>query len=616
MAFDKPSTKDIPDSPGTYLFRDAHKRVIYVGKAKSLRNRIPNYFGTLLNNRIEAMVGQSADVEWIVTSNEVEALQLEVSLIKEHRPRYNIKYTDDKSYPYLALTTSEEFPRATVTRGRKKKGDRFYGPFAHAYAIRETLDLLLRVFPIRSCSKGVFDRARSQSRPCLLFHIGRCSAPCTGEIDTEGHRELVKKFGDFMAGKHDPVIDELTELMNEASKSQDYENAARFRDRLLAVRKVIEKQQMVTAKEDNLDAIAFEGDPLEAAFQVFFVRSGRMVGRKGFIVDRVEDLSEAELMGRFLETLYGEDTGEVPREINMNVAPAGKAVLEEWLSGMRGGPVRIHVPRRGSKKALIDTVRQNAKEAFIQSRLKRAGDFAARSKALNDLQVHLDLPDPPLRIECFDISNLGPAEVVGSMVVFEDALPKKSDYRKFKIHGVEGQDDVASMGEVIKRRFARFLEEEKQPPDASKRFSYRPSLVVVDGGKGQLNRTVEAMSELGVVGIPVVSLAKKYEEVFVPGESAARVLPRGSEALYLLQRLRDEAHRFAITYQRQRHRKAATNSVIDRLPGVGPVRRKALLKHFGSTKRLRQAEPEEISEVEGIGPALAGQIYEFLRRSV
>ncbi|HEX2053532.1 MAG TPA: excinuclease ABC subunit UvrC [Actinomycetota bacterium] len=611
----RPATADIPDSPGVYLFRDANGRVVYVGKAKSLKHRIPNYFGTGLHPRTTSLVHNAAQVEWIMTNNEVEALQLEVTLIKQHQPRFNVKYRDDKSYPYLTVSFSEEVPRAKVTRGKKNKLDRYYGPYAHAYAIRETLDLLLRVFPIRTCSKGVYDRAARTGRPCLLFHIGRCSGPCVGEVTAEEHLEIVDKFCAFLDGEHDQVVKDLEARMAKAAESMEYEQAARARDQLIAVRKVIERQEMVGSRREDYDAVAFHGDDLEASFQVFFVRGGRVVGRKGFIVDRVEALTDPELVHTFLESLYAEFQ-EVPKGVLVKTAPASAEVLEAWLSERRGSAVRIKVPERGSKRRLLETVERNAKEAFDRNRLKRSADFASRSRALNELQEELGLPEAPLRIECFDISNLGPTDVVGSMVVFEDALPKKSDYRKFKVAGVAGQDDFASMGEVIERRFARYLKDKDLPVEKKGRFAYPPGLVVVDGGKGQLNRAVEVMAGLGITDIPVVSLAKRLEEVYVPGQPDPILLPRGSEALYLMQRIRDEAHRFAITFQRQRRGKRMTESTLDRLPGVGPARRKALLRHFGSTKGLREATPEEISEVPGIGAGLAEKIHERLRSAV
>lgn len=558
------------------------------------------------------MVAEAASVEWIVTSNEIEALQLEVTLIKQHQPRYNVRYRDDKSYPYLTVTTSEEIPRAMVTRNKKRKGDRYFGPYTHAYAIRETLDLLLRVFPLRSCSQGVFDRAKAVNRPCLLYDIARCSGPCVGAVSAEEHLQIVEAFCLFMEGRHDQVLRELEERMKTASRDLQFEQAARVRDQLAAVRRVIERQQMVTQKKEDCDVIAFSGDELEASIQVFFIRSGRVVGRKGFIVDKVEDLTDGELVGSFIETFYA-DQQEIPREVLVQHLPGDREVIQAWLASLKGSRVALRVPERGDRRRLLQTVEENAKEAFAQTRLKRASDFSARSKALNALQEHLDLPEAPLRIECFDISNLGPTEVVGSMVVFEDGLPKKSDYRKFKIRTVDGQDDFASMGEMIERRFARYLLEKDEPPDKAGRFSYQPGLVVIDGGKGQLNRAIKVMSDLGVVGVPVVSLAKRLEEVFLPGTSEPRIIPRGSEALYLLQRVRDEAHRFALGYQRSRRGKRMTHSALDSLQGVGPARRRALIQRFGSVNKMMQASTEEIAQVPGIGPGLAARIAAQIR---
>ena len=630
----RPRSADIPESSGVYFFRDASDRVIYVGKAKSLRQRVPNYFGPGLHPRTVAMVSEAARVEWIVTANEVEALQLEVTMIKKYRPRFNVRYRDDKSYPYLAVTLDEEVPRAMVVRGKKRKGVRYYGPFAHAYAIRDTLDLLIRVFPIRTSRPGVFERARRSGRPCLLYDIGRCSGPCVGAVTPEEYRKHVEDFCAFMDGAHEPVIRRLQAEMTAAAEALQFEQAARIRDQLAAVGRVIERQQMVTERPEDLDVIAFSGDELEASFQVFFVRGGRVTGRKGFIVDKVEDLEPPELLASFLENLYGDVAGpvgnDVPKEILVPVQPANEEVMLEWLAMLRGTKVAIRVPERGAKRKLLATVEDNAREGFSQSRLKRASDFAARSRALNELKDHLGLDEAPLRIECYDISNLGTTDIVGSMVVFEDALPKKSDYRKFKMRSVAGQDDFASMGEMIGRRFQRYLDEAGKEEDGvplgqkltgvplgkkltrASRFSYRPGLVVIDGGKGQLNRAVEVLAELGLSDIPVVSLAKRFEEVYKPGESEPRIIPRGSEALYLLQRIRDEAHRFAVGYQRTKRTPRMTSSLLDKLPGVGEVRKKALVRHFGSVKGLLGATPDDIALVPGIGPALAVKVYKAL----
>lgn len=607
----RPATAGIPGSTGVYLFRDACGRVIYVGKAKSLRHRVPSYFGVGLHPRTASMVEAAAEVEWIVTRNEVEALQLEVSLIKEHRPRFNVRYRDDKSYPYLAVAFGDPVPRVKVTRSKKSPLDRYYGPYPHAYAIRETLDLLLRAFPVRSCSTGVFDRAARSGRPCLLYHIGRCSAPCVGAVTAQEHLETVARLCAFMEGEHEPIVQLLEQKMETASRSLEFEQAARARDQLGAIQRVIARQEMVGSRREDFDAVACHGDELEASLQVFFVRGGRVVGRKGFIVDKVEPLDDPELLHTFVESLYS-DLQDVPKAVLVTTCPASPEILQEWLSALRGSRVTIRVPARGAKRGLLQTVERNAEEAFGRHRLKRAGDFAARTRALTELQEHLGLPEVPLRIECFDISNLGSTDVVGSMVVFEDALPRKAEYRRFKIAGIDGQDDVGSMGEVIERRFSRYLKERDVTPGKKGKFAYPPGLVVIDGGKGQLNRAAQTMQGLGIVDIPVICLAKRLEEIYLPDRPDPLVLPRGSEALYLLQRIRDEAHRFAVTYQRSRRGKRMTESVLDHLPGIGPARRKALIRYFGSTGRVREASLEQIRAVPGIGPGLAKAIHQTL----
>ena len=607
----RPETGSIPTKPGVYLFRDDAARVIYVGKAKSLRSRVSNYFGGELHPRTYAMVHAAADLEWIVTASEVEALHLEVNLIKQHRPRYNVRYRDDKSYPYLAITLDEEVPRARVMRGAKKKGVRYYGPFAHAYAIRDTLDLLLRTFPMRTCSQGVFDRCRRRNRPCLLFDIERCSGPCVNAVTPDEHRAIALELCDFLDGNTKPVVTRLESAMKEAASKQDYEIAAKMRDQLDNVRKAIERQQMVSSKREDMDVIGLAQDELEAAFQVFFVRGGRVTGRKGYIVDKVEDLDTPGLVSRFLERLYTE--ADIPRQVLVPTEPDYKDLLERWLKQRRGGGAAIRVPQRGEKRSLLQTVTENAEQQFIRHRLKRSSDFAARSKQLQELQDAIGMPDAPLRIECFDISNLGSNEAVGSMVVFEDGLPKRSDYRRFAMKWTEGPNDVAMMGEVIRRRFARYLEERSDEEAGKKRrFAYPPNLVVIDGGKGQLNRAVEVMDELGVEGVTTISLAKRMEEVFLPGRADPIVIPRGSEALYLLQSIRDEAHRFALTYHRLKRTKAMTRSALDGIPGLGENRRKKLLKHFGSVKKVREASVEDLNAVAGIPHTVAEAIYEAL----
>lgn len=605
----RPEAGTIPTRPGVYMFRDADGRVIYVGKAKSLRSRISNYFGPELHPRTYAMVEAAAELEWIVTSNEVEALHLEVTLIKEHRPRYNVRYRDDKSYPYLAITLDEEIPRARVMRGRKKKGVRYYGPFAHAYAIRETLDLLLRTFPMRTCSQGVFDRCHRRNRPCLLFDIERCAGPCVGAVDPETHRGIALELCDFLDGNTKPVIARLESSMRKASAEQSYELAAKFRDQLENVNKAIARQQMVSSERENADVIGLAEDELEAAFQVFFVRRGRVTGRKGFVVDKVEALDTPGLVARFLERLYSDS--ELPKEVLVPVEPEDRQLLERWMRTSRDGKVSIRVPQRGEKRALLQTVTENAQQAFARHRLKRSSDFAARSRQLRELQGHIGMEEAPLRIECFDISNLGPSEAVGSMVVFEDGLPKRSDYRRFAIKWTEGPNDVAMMGEVIRRRFARFVED-RHKEALGRKFAYPPNLVVIDGGRGQLNKAVEVMDDLGVDGVATISLAKRMEEIYLPGEPQPVVIPRGSEALYLLQSIRDEAHRFAISYHRLKREKRMTRSALDGIPGLGETRRKKLLKHFGSVKQIRAASVDELASVRGIPQTVAVAVFDAL----
>jgi excinuclease ABC subunit C len=611
MKLERPEAGSIPTAPGVYMFRDDTGRVIYVGKAKVLRSRLSNYFAAELHPRTDAMVEAATEVEWIVTENELDALHLELNLIKQHRPRYNVRYRDDKSYPYLAITLDEDIPRARVMRGAKRKGVKYYGPFAHAYAIRETLDLLLTTFPMRTCSQGVFERCKRRNRPCLLYDIERCSGPCVGAVSPEKHREIVLALSDFLDGNTRPVLEGLEQAMKEAAAVEEYEKAAKLRDQLDNVRKAIERQQMVSAERDEMDVVGFVEDELEAAFQVFFVRRGRVTGRKGFIVDKVEDLAPSELLARFLERLYAES--EVPKQVLVPLEPDDLDLVTTWVSELRGSRVTVRIPQRGPKRALLETVTENARDAFQRHRLKRSSDFAARSRQLTELQSALGMSQAPLRIECFDISNTGPDEAVGSMVVFEDALPKRSDYRRFAIKYTPGPDDFAMMGEVVRRRFARYKREtESSAAEGGRRFAYPPNLVVVDGGKGQLGRVVEVMNELGIENVYACGLAKRMEEVFVPGRAAPIVIPRSSEALYLLQSVRDEAHRFANTYHQLRRGRKMTRSSLDAVPGLGEARRKKLLKHFGSLKRIRSASLEELCQVPGIPEAVAETVYERL----
>jgi excinuclease ABC subunit C len=620
MSVPRPEAATIPDAPGAYLFRDAGGRVVYVGKAISLRKRLASYWGRPLHPRTEAMMLGAASVEWIVANTEVDALMLEYNLIKSHRPRFNVRYRDDKSYPYLALTVGEKWPRARVLRGPKRKGVRYFGPYGHAYAIRETLDALTRVFPVRTCSNSFFDQRARAGRPCLYYDIGRCAGPCvpamTG-VTEDGYRDVVDRLAEFLAGNHKPVLAGLDAEMRLASDALEFERAAKLRDQLAAARKAIESQEMVLGRRDDLDVVGIEEDDLEAAFQVFYVRGGRVMGRRGWVVDKVEEIDTPRLVSSFLRELYMDRDEDVPPRVLVPTRPSEQEVLEQWLSGLRGSGVHISVPARGDGRRLLQVVTQNAKEGFVRHKLKRAQDFAARSRALAELGDVLGLPLAPLRIECYDISNLGPTDKVGSMVVFEDGLPKRSDYRKFEIKGVPGQDDFASMDEVLRRRFARLRAEPHEHNGERRkrpgRFAYTPSLIVVDGGRGQLSVAERVLSEHGL-SIPAVGLAKRLEEVYLPGQPQPLIIPRGSESLFLLQHIRDEAHRFAITYHRAKRAKRAIHSALDDIPGVGASRKKALLRHFGSLARLRAASPEQIEATPGVGPSLAGTIYEHLHR--
>jgi len=636
----RPKPGEIPDSPGVYRFRDEHGRVIYVGKAKSLRSRLSSYFQNVagLHQRTQQMVTTAASVDWTVVANEVESLALEYSWIKEYEPRFNVKYRDDKSYPFLAVTMGEEFPRVQVMRGAKRPGTRYFGPYSHAWAIRETVDLLLRVFPIRSCSAGVFKRARQTDRPCLLGYIDKCSAPCVGRISPEDHRDLAEDFADFMAGNTATFQRRLEQQMKQAAAEQDYERAARLRDDLGALRKVIERNAVVLPDGTDADVFAMALDELEASVQVFHVRGGRVRGQRGWVTERVEDLSEGDLVERLLQQIYGESEGPeaVPREVIVPALPENLEQLQSWLRRRRGAKVTVRVAQRGDKRALAATVHQNASQALALHKTRRAGDLTSRSQALAELQEHLGLQTSPLRVECYDISHTQGSEQVGSMVVFEDGLPRKSEYRHFIVRGREGdgaRDDTEAMHEVITRRFKRYLAdahgsgplgseapvstgEAPAEEPARRRFAYPPQLVVVDGGAPQVNAAARALSELGVQDVAVVGLAKRLEEVWLPHDDFPLVLPRTSEGLFLLQRIRDEAHRFAISHHRKRRSTSMTRSVLDAIPGLGPARQRALLKEFGSVRALRSAPVEQIAQVPGFGPALARTVHEALNEPV
>ncbi|WP_020137605.1 excinuclease ABC subunit UvrC [Streptomyces sp. 351MFTsu5.1] len=628
----RPKPGEIPDTPGVYRFRDEHRRVIYVGKAKSLRQRLANYFQDLasLHPRTRTMVTTAASVEWTVVSTEVEALQLEYSWIKEFDPRFNVKYRDDKSYPYLAVTMNEEYPRVQVMRGQKRKGVRYFGPYGHAWAIRDTVDLLLRVFPVRTCSAGVFKNAARTGRPCLLGYIGKCSAPCVGRVSAEEHRDLAEDFCDFMAGRTGTYIRRLEQQMADAAEEMEYERAARLRDDIGALKKAMEKSAVVLADATDADLIAVAEDELEAAVQIFHVRGGRVRGQRGWVTDKVEEITTGALVEHALQQLYGEEKGDaVPKEVLVPALPEPVEPVQEWLAERRGSGVSLRIPQRGDKKALMETVQRNAQQALVLHKTKRASDLTTRSRALEEIAEALDLDSAPLRIECYDISHLQGDDVVASMVVFEDGLQRKSEYRRFQIKGFAGQDDVRSMHEVISRRFRRYLAEKektgewvddtsedgangvadlKDEEGRPKKFAYPPQLVVVDGGRPQVAAAKRALDELGIDDIAVCGLAKRLEEVWLPDEEDPIVLPRTSEGLYLLQRVRDEAHRFAITYQRTKRAQRFRSSPLDDVPGLGDTRKQALLKHFGSLKKLRSATIDQICEVPGIGRKTAETI--------
>jgi excinuclease ABC subunit C len=678
----RPAPGSIPESPGVYRFCDERGRVIYVGKAKNLRSRLNSYFADFagMHPRTQTMVRSAAKVDWTVVATEVEALQLEYSWIKEFDPRFNVRYRDDKSYPYLAVTMDEEYPRVMVMRGAKRRGVRYFGPYSHAWAIRDTVDTLLRVFPVRTCSAGVFKRAGQIGRPCLLGYIGKCSAPCVGRIGAEEHRMLAEDFCDFMAGQTGKFTRRLEAEMRRAADAEEYERAARLRDDIQALHRALEKQAVVLGDGTDCDVIALAEDQLEAAVQVFYVRGGRVRGQRGWVVDKVEDITPGELVEQFLGQVYGDDpvlgelpnegfgdggretedvnfgraadgtartarrggrgrggrgrggAGEqhsgpsrrdtpVPREVLVPVLPPAAEAVEEWLAARRGGRVSLRVPQRGDKKALLETVARNAAEALALHKTKRASDLTTRSRAMHEIQEALGLDEAPLRIECYDVSNLQGTHVVASMIVFEDGLARKSEYRRFSIRGVDGTDDVASIHEVISRRFRRYLEEREatgeldvlgdpaaQEPDgvsARRKFAYPPNLVVIDGGPAQVAAAARALDELGIDDVSVCGLAKRLEEVWLPGEDNPVIMPRTSEGLYLLQRVRDEAHRFAITYHRKKRSAALTTSELDAVPGLGPARKATLLRHFGSVRRIAGASVDEIAGLPGIGPRIA-----------
>ena len=605
----KPARAEIPHAPGAYLFRDAHGRVNYVGKAKSLRNRVPAYFNRDIGPRTRAMVESSERVEWIVVENEVEALLLEYSLIQEHLPRFNVRFRDDKSYPYLAITRSEEWPRVRVMRGAKKKGVQYFGPYAHAYAIRNTLDLLLKSLPMRTCSETVFRRHQLKGRPCIEYDIERCSAPCVGYVEPETYAEYVDGMAEVLTGSADDLLKRLRVRMTEQADRLEYERAARTRDRMLDVRKAVARQEIVSDRPENYDLIAMVDDDLEASVQVFRVRNGRIVGRLGSVMDKVEDLGKGHITATVLRDLYGQASIPPPPLVLVEEAPPGDEPWEAALTRRRGSQVKIKIPQRGAKKRLLATAQTNAAEAFMRHRLRRQSDHNARARDLRSLQEVLSLPNPPLRIEAYDISTIQGRHTVASMVVLEDGLARRGHYRRFRIRTVHGQDDFAAMEEVIQRRFTAYLADLEKPPSERGKFSYPPSLVLIDGGAGQLGRAVDVLRRLEL-DIPVIGLAKRMEQVFVPGQPDPIVIARDQPALHLLQRVRDEAHRFALMYHRQVRGKRMIDSILDDVEGIGPVRKRALIREFGSLKRLRSAAVESLAEV--VPQAVAENLYSVL----
>ena len=629
----RPRTGSIPLEPGVYRFTDGQGRVLYVGKAKSLRSRLNSYFADPagLHFRTQTMLRTATAVDWTVVQNELEALQLEYTWIKQFDPRFNVKYRDDKSYPWVAVTWDEEFPRVFVGRGAKRRGTRYFGPYAHAWAIRETLDSVLQAFPMRSCTAGVFRSARAAGRPCLLGYIGKCAAPCTGRIDAEMHRELVQDVCDFLAGRTGQLTRRLEATMRQAATDLEFEKAAVIRDQLAALAQATDRNAIVLGDQLDADVIALAEDPLEVALQVFHVRGGRVRGQRGWVADRTDDADVPALLEAFLLQLYATaEPEDIPPLVLVPERPSSAALLTELLAGERGARIDIKVPQRGDKRTLLDTVARNAAEVLVNHKTRRASDLSTRNRALEEIQEALGLPSVPLRIECVDVSHLQGSEVVASLVVFEDGLARKSEYRRFIIRGVEGSNDVAAIHEVVRRRFLRYLDDRRSLAEdadegpalvdpttgTARRFAYAPSLLIVDGGAPQVAAAARAMAELGITDVALCGLAKRLEEVWLPDEEFPVILPRTSEGLYLLQRIRDEAHRFAITHHRGRRSATMVESLLDGVPGLGEVRRKTLLRHFGSLKKLRAAGVEEIALAPGIGPKLARAIKDALEASV
>jgi excinuclease ABC subunit C len=662
----RPKPGEIPTEPGVYRFRDASRRVLYVGKAKNLRARLSNYFAPLssLHDRTRRMVTTATSVEWTTVGTEVEALQLEWTWINEFDPPFNVQFKDDKSYPYLAVTLGDEAPRALVTRTTGIKGARYFGPYPKVWAVHETIDLMLRAFPIRTCNNANYKRAMQSGKPCFAGQIGRCFGPCSGTVGIEEHRAIVNEFVSFMGSQDRKLINSLTAQMKEAALAQDYETAARRRDQVKALNNVLEKSAVVLRDNVDIDLFAIEQDELAAAVQLFIVRGGRIRGVKGWVVDKELDLSLSELVDSIMQTAY---TGDAvpPREIVLPELPDDAEALEGWLGEIAHRKVKLVAAQRGEKAALLVTASQNAKQALMLYKTRRSSDFVARSKALEDLQEALGMESAPLRMECYDVSHLGGTNIVASMVVFEDGLPRKDEYRRFGVP--ESTDDTDSLYRVLTRRLAYLAPDDATPealptggvipvavdpitelldsdsngdndndnedgadlapsadqpavgdPDGQevaakrKKFRYQPNLLIVDGGQPQVAAAARALRESGVEGITLCGIAKRLEEIWLPDSDYPVILPRNSDALFLIQRIRDEAHRFAITHQRAR-RKRDINTILGEIPGLGPARIKVLLQHFGSVTRLREASVDSIAEIRGIGPALAEGIHRHLR---
>ncbi|WP_182354853.1 excinuclease ABC subunit UvrC [Flaviflexus huanghaiensis] len=654
----RPKTSDIPTDPGVYRFIDEDDRVIYVGKAKNLRQRLVSYFQDVayLHPRTAQMVTSASRVEWVVLSTEVEALTLEYQWIKEFDPRFNVMYRDDKSYPYLAVTTAETYPRAMITRNAHRRGNRYFGPYTQVWAIRHTLDSLLHTFPVRTCSPGVFRQAERSGRPCLLGYIDKCSAPCVGRISVEDHRELALELCSFLDGDTGRHIRAREKDMKEAAAALDFERAARLRDDVEALTRVVEQNAVVLPDRTDVDVFGLVADELEASVQVFHVRGGRVRGQRGWVTERVENLDDAGLMTALLLQVYGEQgenrllrgsrdlpagqarsvddrthtpTTAIPREIIVPVLPDDAEALLAWLEERRGARINLHLAQRGDKRRLAETVHENARQALARAKIKRSGDITQRAKALEDLRDGLGMETAPLRIECFDVSHTQGTHQVASMVVFEDGMPRKSDYRHFIIRGDNGEgarDDTAAMAEVLRRRLARVVEGSRDvdedavsgaiDPDTGrvKKFAYRPHLIVVDGGLPQVNAAQTVVDELGV-DVAVIGLAKRLEEVWVPGEDFPVIFPRSSAALHLLQHVRDESHRFAISHHRKRRSKAMTRSQLDAIPGLGPAKQKGLLDRFGTVAAMKTATVEDLATAPGIGSAFAQRIYDHFHPS-